>query len=152
MLSTVLTSPHGLKSGLWQVLTGKCVSATGLILRPQGQFAKSLGVYEKRLPMFASIEPDGVCWGDGRRERVDVILWATGFRSAIKHLAPLHLTSAEGGIALECVAGNVQVAIVAAKNPRINLVGYEPLASSVGARHAGRQAPRSVRQWLQRNS
>lgn len=70
---------------------------------------------------------------------MDVILWATGFRSAIKHLAPLHLTSAEGGIALERVAGNVQVATVAAKNPRINLVGYEPLASSVGARHTGRR-------------
>lgn len=82
--------------------------------------------------MFASIEPDDVRWSDGRKERVDVILWAAGFRPAIKHLAPLHLTSAEGGIALERVAGNVQAATVAAKNPRINLVGYGPSASSVG--------------------
>ena len=42
--------------------------------RPQEQEAARLGAYERRLPMFERIEPDGVRWADGRFERVDVIL------------------------------------------------------------------------------
>ena len=76
------------------------VSVTGLALRPQEQEAARLGAYE-RLPMFERIEADGVRWADGRFERVDAILWATGFRPAVDHLAPLGLRSPEGGIALE---------------------------------------------------
>lgn len=41
------------------------VSSTGLFLRPQEQYARKMGVYEKRLPMFAHIEPDGVRWAMG---------------------------------------------------------------------------------------
>ena len=37
----------------------------------------------------------------GAFERVDVILWATGFRPAIEHLGPLHLRSPRGGIQLD---------------------------------------------------
>ena len=50
--------------------------------------------------MFAGIEPHGVRWTDGSFEPVDVILWATGFRPAVSHLAPLHLKSRYGGIRL----------------------------------------------------
>lgn len=123
------------------------VSVTGLTLRPQEQEAARLGAYE-RLPMFAAIEPDGVRWADGRRERVDVILWATGFRAAIDHLAPLGLRSPQGGIALEPVPGNVQAATTAARDPRIQLVGYGPSASTIGASRAGRAAARAVARYL----
>lgn len=124
------------------------VSVTGLALRPQEQRAAELGVYDRRLPMFERIEPDGVRWADGSFEPVDVIGWATGFRSAIDHLAPLGLRSPGGGIALERVRGNVQGATTAVRDPRVQLVGYGPSASTIGASRAGRQAALAVRRHL----
>ncbi|WP_374456097.1 flavin-containing monooxygenase [Nocardioides sp.] len=123
------------------------VSVTGLKLRPQEQEAARLGAYE-RLPMFSRIEPDGVRWADGRSESVDVILWATGFRPAVDHLAPLGLRSPEGGIALVPVPGNVQGATTAERDPRVQLVGYGPSASTIGASRAGRQAALAVSRHL----
>lgn len=123
------------------------VSVTGLALRPQEEAAAALGAYERR-PMFARIERDGVRWADGSYEAVDVILWATGFRAAIDHLAPLGLRSPEGGIALVPVAGNVQGATTAASDPRVQLVGYGPSASTIGASRAGRQAAKAVERHL----
>jgi len=124
------------------------VSVTGLALRPQEQEAARLGAYERRLPMFERIEPHGVRWSDGRFEPVDVILWATGFRPAVEHLAPLGLRSPQGGIALVPVPGNVQGATTAVADPRVQLVGYGPSASTVGASRAGRQAALAVSRQL----
>jgi thioredoxin reductase len=119
------------------------VSVTGLMLRPQEEAARRLGVYDRRLPMFASIEPDGVRWADSSFERVDVILWATGFRPAIGHLAPLHLRSEAGGIQLD------RFGTTAVADPRVQLVGYGPSASTIGANRAGRFAARGVVAWLE---
>ena len=115
------------------------VSVTGLMLREQEREAERLGAYERR-PMFSRIEPDGVRWADGTFESVDVILWATGFRPSIEHLAPLHLRSPRGGIQLD---GTTAVA-----DPRIQMVGYGPSASTIGANRAGRSAARGVATWL----
>lgn len=112
------------------------VSVTGLMLRPQEREAERLGAYADRRPLFQRIEPDGVRWADGSFERVDVILWATGFRPAIGHLAPLHLRSAAGGIQLD--RGGRGTTAVA--DPRVQLVGYGPSASTIGANRAGRAA------------
>ena len=112
---------------------------TGLALRPQERLAESLGAYERR-PMFARIEPSGVRWADGTFEQVDAILWATGFRPAVNHLAPLHLRSPLGGIQL---AGTTAVA-----DPRVQLVGYGPSASTIGANRAGRAAAIAVARRL----
>ncbi|REJ04509.1 NAD(P)/FAD-dependent oxidoreductase [Microbacterium bovistercoris] len=120
------------------------VSVTGLMLREQEQEAARMGVYDRRLPMFERIEPDGVRWADGRFERVDAILWATGFRPAISHLAPLHLRSAAGGIQLDR-AGRGTTAVA---DPRIQLVGYGPSASTIGANRAGRRAALGVQAAL----
>ncbi|MEJ1086892.1 NAD(P)-binding domain-containing protein [Microbacterium sp. Mu-80] len=122
------------------------VSVTGLMLRPQEREADRLGAYAARREMFQSIEPDGVRWADGSFERVDVILWATGFRPAIAHLAPLHLRSPHGGIRLDR-AGRGTTAVA---DPRIQLVGYGPSASTIGANRAGRTAARGVQRYLTR--
>jgi len=120
------------------------VSVTGLMLRPQEREAERLGVYAARRPMFERIEPDGVRWADGSFERVDAILWATGFRPAVGHLAPLHLRSAAGGIQLDRHGrGTTAVA-----DPRIQLVGYGPSASTIGANRAGRSAAKGVQRML----
>ena len=117
------------------------VSVTGLALREQEREAERRGAYDRR-PMFERIEPDGVRWPDGTFEPVDVILWATGFRPAIAHLGPLHLRSRHGGIQLD---GTTAVA-----DPRVQLVGYGPSASTIGANRAGRAAAVAVRRRLER--
>jgi hypothetical protein len=123
------------------------VSVTGIGLRPQEQEAARLGAYERR-PMFARIEPDGVRWADGSFELVDVILWATGFRPALGHLAPLGLKSQHGGIRLLTSTSDVQSATTAAVDPRVQLVGYGPSASTIGGNRAGRAAATAVDRWV----
>lgn len=116
------------------------VSVTGLMLREQEREAERIGAYADRRPMFASIEPGGVRWEDGTFEPVDVILWATGFRPAISHLAPLHLRSPLGGIQLD---GTTAIA-----DERVQMVGYGPSASTIGANRAGRRAAVAVARFL----
>jgi cation diffusion facilitator CzcD-associated flavoprotein CzcO len=131
------------------------VSVTGLSLRPQEQEAARLGAYDRRRPMFSRIEPDGVRWagpstgsGQAAFEPVDAILWATGFRPAVSHLAPLQLRSEHGGIALLPGTSDVQTAVTAARDPRVQLVGYGPSASTIGGNRAGRAAALAVRRHL----
>ncbi len=83
-------------------------------------------------------------WPDGRTVEADVILYATGFRAAIDHLAPLKLREPGGGIQM---AGTR-----ALRDARVRLVGYGPSASTIGANRAGRAAVRDVRQLLVRDT
>ncbi|WP_432182751.1 NAD(P)-binding domain-containing protein [Streptomyces sp. NBC_00063] len=115
------------------------VSVTGLPLNDAIRQARADGLLD-RLPMFDRITPSGVEWEDGRRVDADVILWATGFRPAIEHLAPLKLRGPGGGIQAE------DTRVVA--DPRIHLVGYGPSASTIGANRAGRAAVRDIKRLL----
>ena len=119
------------------------VSVTGLALREQEREAARLGAYERR-PMFTAIEPGGVRFADGSFEPADVILWATGFRPAVRHLAPLRLRGPFGGIQLD--------GTTAVTDPRVQLVGYGPSASTIGANRAGRTAARGVADWLEQEA
>lgn len=116
------------------------VDVTGLQLRPQEREAERRGAYQRH-PMFARIEPDGVRWSSGAFEYAEAILWATGFRPAVNHLAPLNLRTPEGGIRL---TGRGRVPTQAAADRRVQLVGYGPSASTIGANRAGRVAARGV--------
>ncbi|MFC9889270.1 NAD(P)-binding domain-containing protein [Streptomyces pilosus] len=111
------------------------VSVTGLPLNDAIRRGLADGVLDRQ-PMFDRITPDGVEWEDGRRVAADVILWATGFRPAVDHLAPLRLREPGGGIRIE---GTRAVA-----DPRVHLVGYGPSASTIGANRAGRAAVRDI--------
>jgi cation diffusion facilitator CzcD-associated flavoprotein CzcO len=115
------------------------VSVTGLSLTPAVREALEAGVLARR-PVFDRITEDGVVWPDGAHERVDAILWATGFRAALDHLAPLRLRGPGGGIRLD---GTRVVA-----DPRVHLVGYGPSASTVGATRAGRAAAKEIKASL----
>ena len=124
------------------------VSVTGLALREQERAAERLGAY-RRHPMFTRIEPGGVRMpdppaGDGALWPADVILWATGFRPAVAHLAPLRLRSAHGGVRLD------RDGTTAMADRRVQLVGYGPSASTIGANRAGRAAARGVTAWIAR--
>lgn len=118
------------------------VSVTGLPVNEAITRARERGVLD-RLPMFDRITPSGVVWDDGRRADADVILWATGFRPAIDHLAPLRLREPGGGIRVADTR--------AVRDERVHLVGYGPSASTIGANRAGRAAVREIRALLERD-
>ena len=127
------------------------VSVTGIPITPVYQAGIDSGTLRAR-PMFERIVPDGVVfpagpapegWVDGpAKVEARTILWATGFRAALDHLAPLGLRTVGGGIVMQ----GTQVA----SDPRIQLVGYGPSASTIGANRAGREAVRNLLRVLDR--
>lgn len=90
------------------------VSVTGLGYSAVVREAMAKGALE-RLPMFRRLTPYGVEWADGWQTAADVVVWATGFRSALDHLAPLRLREPGGGIKVD---GTRVV-----REPRLQLVG-----------------------------
>ena len=121
---------------------GSVVSVTGLPVNPRIEAMRARGVLERR-PMFSEITEDGVLWPDGTTLHADVILWCTGFRSALDHLAPLGLREASGGIVM-----TGRLATQVAKEPRVHLVGYGPSASTIGANRAGNAAATELTGFL----
>ena len=65
---------------------------------------------------FERFMEGGVVWPDGREERIDAVIWCTGFRPALEHLRPLGVIEENGRVRLE---GNRSV-----REPRLWLVGY----------------------------
>ncbi|WP_432971732.1 FAD-dependent oxidoreductase [Dactylosporangium sp. CA-233914] len=106
------------------------VSVTGLGYTALARRALRRGALVRH-PMFDRLVRGGAMWGD-HFEPFDAIIWATGFRAALSHLAPLHLREPGGGVRM---AGTRVV-----REPRLHLVGYGPSASTVGANRAGRAA------------
>lgn len=121
------------------------VAVTDLPTTGAVRAARERGVL-RRLPMFDRLTPDGVAWdtaGGPRAIHADAVLWATGFRAALDHLAPLGLREPGGGIRMEGTR--------VAADPRIHLVGYGPSASTIGANRAGRTAVREIVRLLRGN-
>jgi cation diffusion facilitator CzcD-associated flavoprotein CzcO len=118
------------------------VSVTGLPVTPAIRAMRARGVLDRQ-PMFSEIVEDGVRWPDGTTLRADVILWCTGFRSSLDHLAPLMLRGLDGGIVM-----TGRLATQVAKDPRIHLVGYGPSASTIGANRAGAAAASELMAFL----
>ncbi|QBR93351.1 NAD(P)/FAD-dependent oxidoreductase [Nocardioides euryhalodurans] len=117
-----------------------------IVMVPPVREARDRGVLDAR-PMFSHVVPDGVAWRDGSHEPADVILWCTGFRPALAHLAPLHLGRAHG------VVPTVPVGPVAgtraAADPRVHLLGYgdwtgPASATLIGVGRTARDAARDL--------
>lgn len=107
------------------------VGATGLALTEEYRRGIESGVLVAR-EVFTEITENGVRFADGSELSADVILWATGFRASLNHLASLRLREPGGGIAMD--------GRTVRRDPRIQLVGYGPSASTLGANRAGRMA------------
>lgn len=122
------------------------VSVTGLPITPNIRAMKDRGVLENH-PMFEEITPSGVRFPDGENLTVDTILWCTGFRSSLDHLAPLLIRDPQtGGILMDG-----RLATRLAQDHRIHLVGYGPSASTIGANRAGRAAARELLNHLSKD-
>ncbi|MCF2707043.1 NAD(P)-binding domain-containing protein [Arcanobacterium haemolyticum] len=115
------------------------VAATGLPVTEWSRSLATRGLLRRR-PMFHALLPDGAQWADGTTLRADAIIWATGFRFELRHLAPLRLRTHGGGIAMT----GTQVT----DEPRVHLVGYGPSASTIGARWAARHAVPDIMEYL----
>jgi thioredoxin reductase len=85
-----------------------------VVMVPPVKAARDAGRLAARA-MFTAFTEDGVRWPDGSTSRADVVIWATGFRPALAHLAPLGVL-ANGRVA---VAGTRST-----REPRLWLVGY----------------------------
>ncbi|MDR6904420.1 cation diffusion facilitator CzcD-associated flavoprotein CzcO [Agromyces sp. 3263] len=114
---------------------GSVIAVTGMHWTPWARAAEARGVLVRH-PMFAAAEEHGVRMPDGSFIAADVILWATGFRPALDHLAPLRLRTREGGFR---VADTRSL-----DEPRLFLIGYGPSQSTVGANRAGRAAVQQI--------
>ena len=117
------------------------VSGTGVPRTRRIQAGIERGVLTPR-PMFESIEPNGVRWKDGAFQQADAIIWSTGFRPELRHLAPLKLLEKDGVVS---VGSGISF-----KDPRVFFAGYGPQASTIGANRAGRMIARQVIATLSR--
>lgn len=75
------------------------VSGLGdIVVVPPVRAARERGVLIAER-MFSQLTEFGVAWPDGRSEPADAIIWCTGFRPSLSHLAPLGLSRIDGHVA-----------------------------------------------------
>ena len=91
--------------------------------------------------MFERITASGIAWGDRSRQDADVILWCTGFRPDLPHLAPWGLRR-EG-------THPATTGTRAIDEPRLHLVGYgdwtgPASATLIGVGRTAREAVREI--------
>lgn len=77
--------------------------------------ARDRGVLIPR-PLFERLVPDGAVWSGGRFRRLDAVIWCTGFRPALEHLAPLGVVEPDGRVIVDGTR--------ARREPMLWLVGY----------------------------
>ncbi|MDR3084009.1 MAG: pyridine nucleotide-disulfide oxidoreductase, partial [Streptomyces sp.] len=120
--------------------TGGVASLGDIVAVPPVREARDQGLL-KAGPMFTRLIPGGVEWADGTRAEADVIIWCTGFRPALSHLAPLQLRGRRGHIAT--------VGTRAVGEPRVHLLGYgdwtgPASATLIGVGRPAREAAREI--------
>jgi cation diffusion facilitator CzcD-associated flavoprotein CzcO len=86
-----------------------------IVMVPPVVEARARGVLASVRP-FQRLTENGVVWPDGRELQVDAIIWCTGFRPALGHLAGLGVIEPDGRVD---VVGQQSV-----KEPRLWLTGY----------------------------
>ncbi|MBQ1444194.1 MAG: NAD(P)/FAD-dependent oxidoreductase [Renibacterium sp.] len=112
---------------------------TGLPLNDRYRAGIAAGTLVSRGPL-RRLTRDAAIFDDGSVAHIDAVLWATGFRDSLDHLAPLKLREPGGGILMDKV--------LVRKEPRLFLVGYGASASTLGATRAGRSAAVAALRYL----
>ncbi|MDI3422293.1 ArsO family NAD(P)H-dependent flavin-containing monooxygenase [Streptomyces luteolus] len=120
--------------------TGGVAALGDIVAVPPVREARDAGLL-KASPMFVRLDRDGVVWSDGTRAEADAVIWCTGFRPALSHLAPLGLRGARGHIPTEGTR--------ALGEPRLHLLGYgdwtgPASATLIGVGRPARDAAREV--------
>ena len=86
-----------------------------VVIVPSVRAARDRGALAA-VPMFDRFTPTGVVGPGCRETPVEVVIWATGFRPALRHLAALGVLDEDGRVALRGTR--------AVREPRLWLVGY----------------------------
>ncbi|WP_395361991.1 ArsO family NAD(P)H-dependent flavin-containing monooxygenase [Streptomyces sp. YH02] len=120
--------------------TGGVASLGDIVAVPPVREARDAGLL-KAQPMFDGITATGVSWADGTTADADAIIWCTGFRPALAHLAPLGLRGPRGHIPTHGTQ--------AIGEPRLHLLGYgdwtgPASATLIGVGRPAREAARAV--------
>ncbi|WP_330241868.1 ArsO family NAD(P)H-dependent flavin-containing monooxygenase [Streptomyces sp. NBC_00525] len=126
---------------------GGVASLGDIVAVPPVRRARDTGLLKAR-PMFASVTANGVEWADGTQAEADAIIWCTGFRPALAHLAPLGLRGSRGRISIRGTE--------AVGEPRLHLLGYgdwtgPASATLVGVGRPAREAVRDIAALLGRD-
>lgn len=108
-----------------------------IVMVPPVKAARDKGIL-KTVTMFSRFTEQGVIWPDGSEEHIDAIIWCTGFKAELNHLAPLDVIEPDGKVQVK--QGQ------AVKEPRLWLFGYGDWASPGSATliGAGRSARENV--------
>ncbi|MGW0117185.1 ArsO family NAD(P)H-dependent flavin-containing monooxygenase [Streptomyces sp. NPDC003327] len=120
--------------------TGGVASLGDIVAVPPVRAARDAGLL-KAQPMFTRLTPTGVQWADGMTAEADAIVWCTGFRPALSHLAPLGLRGPRGHIP---TSGTQAIG-----EPRLHLLGYgdwtgPASATLIGVGRPAREAARQI--------
>jgi putative flavoprotein involved in K+ transport len=75
--------------------TGGVGGLGDIVAVPPVRQARDRGVLVAQ-PLFERFTTDGVVWADGHHQSADAVVWCTGFRPDLGHLAPLHLPREHG--------------------------------------------------------
>ncbi|MGW0929884.1 ArsO family NAD(P)H-dependent flavin-containing monooxygenase [Streptomyces sp. NPDC002644] len=118
--------------------TGGVASLGDIVAVPPVRAARAAGLL-RAAPMFSRLTADGVEWADGSRAEADAVVWCTGFRPALAHLAPLRLRGRRGHLATTGTR--------ATDEPRLHLLGYgdwtgPASATLIGVGHPARAVAR----------
>ncbi|MFF3243707.1 ArsO family NAD(P)H-dependent flavin-containing monooxygenase [Streptomyces sp. NPDC002870] len=124
--------------------TGGVASLGDIVAVPPVREARDAGLL-KAQPMFTRLTAGGVEWADGTSAEADAVIWCTGFRPALSHLAPLGLRGARGHIPT--------IGTQAVDEPRLHLLGYgdwtgPASATLIGVGRPARGAARQIAELL----
>ncbi|MEV8390162.1 MULTISPECIES: ArsO family NAD(P)H-dependent flavin-containing monooxygenase [unclassified Streptomyces] len=124
--------------------TGGVASLGDIVAVPPVRETRDAGLL-KAQPMFTRLTTDGVRWADGTRAEADAVIWCTGFRPALAHLAPLGLRGPRGHIET--------MGTRATNEPRLHLLGYgdwtgPASATLIGVGRPAREAAREIAELL----
>ncbi|MEU5823684.1 ArsO family NAD(P)H-dependent flavin-containing monooxygenase [Streptomyces sp. NPDC047803] len=122
--------------------TGGVASLGDIVAVPPVRAARDAGLLAAK-PMFAQLTPTGVRWADGSRSDAEAVIWCTGFRPALAHLAPLNLRGPRGHIPTDGTR--------ALGEPRLHLLGYgdwtgPASATLIGVGRTARDAAHAIAQ------
>lgn len=124
--------------------SGGVVALGDIVAVPPVRAARDAGLLTAE-PMFTRLTATGVQWADGRRARADAVIWCTGFRPALGHLAPLAVRGRRGHI--------TTIGTRAVAEPRLYLLGHDDWtgpasATLIGVGRAARDAAQDIARLL----
>ncbi|MFJ4778107.1 ArsO family NAD(P)H-dependent flavin-containing monooxygenase [Streptomyces sp. NPDC088762] len=124
--------------------TGGVASLGDIVAVPPVRAARDAGLLAVR-QMFSRLTVGGVEWADGTQAEADAVIWCTGFRPALAHLAGLRLRGTRGHIT---TSGTRSV-----EDPRFHFLGYgdwtgPASATLIGVGRPARETARQIRDLL----